>query len=206
MHDLRRALERQQVLTRELHHRTRNLLGVVNSIARQTLKRSNSLQDFGERFTDRIEALARVQTLVSRQDGREVSLKELIEVEVQAHSHDTDGRIKVEGPAVTLHERASETLALAVHELATNAVKYGALARPHGRLDVTWHVRNNLLAVEWRESGFTVAEENIGRGYGRQLIEVALPLALGADTQLKFLPDGLYCSIQLPDHEWCPKE
>lgn len=204
VHDLRRALERQQVLTRELHHRTRNLLGVVNSIARQTVKRSQSLEDFGERFSDRIGALARVQALVARQDIREVGLHELIENEVLAHAHDADGRITINGPAVTLHERASETLALAVHELATNAVKYGALASAQGRLAVSWHIGKNVLALEWRESGFSIPNENIGRGYGRQLIEVALPLVLGADTRLEFRPDGLFCSIQLPDHEWRP--
>jgi hypothetical protein len=79
-------------------------------------------------------------------------------------------------------------------------IKYGALASPQGRLDVSWQVRDNLLALEWRESGFAASRE-AGRGYRRELIEVALPF-VGADTHLEFLDDGIYCSIQLPSHEW----
>jgi hypothetical protein len=108
----------------------------------------------------------------------------------------------IEGPHVTLHERASETLALAVHELATNAVKYGALASSQARLKVSWSIKPGALEVEWHESGLANAPSNNARGYGRELIEVALPFALGATTRLDFLHDGVYCSIQLPDYEW----
>jgi PAS domain S-box-containing protein len=202
VHDMRRSLERQEVLTRELHHRTRNLLGIVTSIARQTRKRSQSLEDFEARFTNRIAALSRVQALVSRSEASEIALRDLIEAEVMAHTQEADGRVVIEGPQVNLHEKASETLALAVHELATNAVKYGALSGSHGRLKVSWSVKPDALEVKWHESGVATPPANIGRGYGRELIEVALPFALGAATRLEFLPDGIYCSIQLPDHEW----
>jgi PAS domain S-box-containing protein len=202
VHDMRRALERQEVLTRELHHRTRNLLGIVTSLARQTLKRCRSLEDFEARFTDRIAALSRVQALVSRSEASEIALRNLIEAEVMAHAQEADGRVIIEGPQVNLHEKASETLALAVHELATNAVKYGALAASQGRLKVSWSVKPDALEVEWHESGVAKPPSNAGRGYGRELIEVALPFALGATTRLEFLTDGIYCSIKLPDHEW----
>jgi PAS domain S-box-containing protein len=202
VHDMRRALERQEVLTRELHHRTRNLLGIVTSIARQTLKRSRSLEDFEARFTDRIAALSRVQALVSRSESSEIALRDIIEAEVRAHAAEVDGRVIIEGPEVALHEKASETLALAVHELATNAVKYGALAGSQGRLKVCWSVKPDVLEMEWRESGVEKPPSPTGRGYGRELIEVALPFALGASTRLEFLADGIYCSIKLPDHEW----
>ena len=119
-----------------------------------------------------------------------------------AHAPETDGRVVIEGPQVKLHEKASETLALAVHELATNAVKYGALAGSQGHLKVSWTVKPDVLEMEWHESGVATPPSNAGRGYGRELIEVALPFALGAATRLEFLSDGIYCSIQLPDHEW----
>jgi two-component sensor histidine kinase len=202
VHDMRRALERQQVLTRELHHRTRNLLGIVTYIARQTLKRSQGLEDFGARFADRIAALSRVQALVSRSESSDIALRDLVETEVKAHAPEADRRVVIEGPHVTLHERASETLALAVHELATNAVKYGALASSQARLKVSWSIKPGALEVEWHESGLANAPSNNARGYGRELIEVALPFALGATTRLDFLHDGVYCSIQLPDYEW----
>jgi two-component sensor histidine kinase len=95
-------------------------------------KRSLSLEEFGSRFADRIDALSRVQALVSRSDRAEMALRDFVEAEVQGHSAETEGRVPIEGPAVTVHEKASETLALAIHELATNAVKYGALSTSQG--------------------------------------------------------------------------
>lgn len=129
-------------------------------------------------------------------------MRDLVEAEVQAHSAETEGRVLIEGPAVTLHEKASETLALAIHELATNAVKYGALSTSQGRLQVTWSIKPGVLELEWRETGLAQPASDNNRGYGRELIEVALPFALGASTQYRFLLDGVYCSIQLPDYEW----
>jgi len=202
IHDLRRSLERHQVLLRELHHRTRNLLGVVNALAQQTLMRSTSLNEFGNRFSERIAALGRVQSLVSHADAGALELRELIEAEVQAHVAEEDDRIAIAGPPVVLHEKAAETLALALHELATNAVKYGALAKPEGRLEVRWDIRNGPVVIEWRETGIEVAPSKAGRGYGRELIEVALPFALGARTRFDLNDDGVYCCIELPEHEW----
>jgi PAS domain S-box-containing protein len=202
VHDLRRALERQQVLIRELHHRTRNLLGIVNAIAHQTIVRSSSFADFTDRFYSRIAALGRVQTLVARTDAAELSLRELVETEVRAHAPEGAERIGIEGPAVMLNEKAGETLALALHELATNAVKYGALSTPAASLSVRWKIEQGSLALEWREQGVPIANGERRQGYGRQLIEVALPFALGATTRFDLEPDGLSCLIELPEHEW----
>ncbi|HEX4891895.1 MAG TPA: PAS domain S-box protein [Hyphomicrobiaceae bacterium] len=199
VHDMRRALERQNVLVRELHHRTRNLLGVVGAIARQTLRRSEHLDEFAVSFNDRISALARVQGLVSSGD---VALHDLVASEVMAHAADQDQRVDISGSAIRLHEKAAETMALALHELATNAVKYGALGKPAGRLRVSWTTRQGWLLLEWTESGVEGLGASARRGYGRELIEVALPFALGARTRLEFPGDGLYCRIELPDHEW----
>ena len=202
IHELRRSVERYQVLVRELHHRTRNLLGVVNALARQTLARSENLQDFEKRFSDRISALARVQSLVSQTDSGVLGLRELVETEVKAHAADGDDRVIIGGPPIALNEKAAETLALALHELATNAVKYGALATTLGKLEVRWSVCNGSLVIEWRESGFEVSPSKSARGYGRQLIEVALPFALGAHTRFDLKENGLYCCIELPENEW----
>jgi PAS domain S-box-containing protein len=199
VHDLRRALERQNVLVRELHHRTRNLLGVINAIARQSLRRSASLDEFGARFDERIAALARVQGLVSSGDAL---LSDLVGLELAAHTGEEDERVDMEGPPVRLHEKAAETMALAVHELATNAVKYGALKVPEGRLEVQWSIRPGSLLFEWRETGTDASDVPPGRGYGRELIEVALPFALGARSHLQFSEIGIYCCIDLPDSEW----
>jgi PAS domain S-box-containing protein len=199
VHDMRRALERQDVLVRELHHRTRNLLGVVGAIARQTLRRSQDLDEFGMSFNDRISALARVQGLVA---SGEVALNDLVTSEVTAHTGDQDQRVDISGAAIRLHEKAAETMALALHELATNAVKYGALGTAAGSLRVSWTTRHGWLVLEWIESGVDASGASARRGYGRELIEVALPFALGARTRLEFGGDGVHCRIELPDHEW----
>jgi PAS domain S-box-containing protein len=202
VHDLRRALERQHVLIRELHHRTRNLLGVVNAITHQTLSRSRNVEEFADRFYNRIAALGRVHSLVARADEVELALRELIETEIMAHATDADQRIVIAGPPVALNEKASETLGLAVHELATNAVKYGALASPTGKLHVSWSIDEGPLVLDWRETGLEAPPQIANRGYGRELIEVALPFALGAQTRWDCRPNGIECRIELPEYEW----
>jgi PAS domain S-box-containing protein len=200
VNELRRLQDQQAVLLREVHHRTRNLLGIVSSIARRTLARSGSLEAFKERFEHRLAALARVQGLVA-QDCRVADFGELVRLEIAAHGLDVDGeRVRIEGPPVTVAEKAMETLALAIHELATNATKHGAFSSEGGRLRIRWWVRpDQWLVLEWLETGLTAHPTTAQRGYGRELIEVALPYALGAQTSYELGPDRLVCVIELPD-------
>jgi two-component sensor histidine kinase len=114
--------------------------------------RSSDLEAFGKRFSERIAALGRVQSLVSHAEAGALGLRELVEAEVRAHAAEDDDRVTIEGPRVALNEKAAETLALALHELATNAVKYGALASQRGRLRVGWAVLNRSVIIEWKES------------------------------------------------------
>jgi PAS domain S-box-containing protein len=203
VHELRRMQEQQHALLLELHHRSRNLLAIVNSIARRTAATSASVSDFEERFLRRVAALARVQGLASREDRAELDLAELVVAEVAAHVAELGNRLTIDGAPVKLRERAAEIVALALHELATNAVKHGALAGDAGHLSITWYVRNDgWLVIRWHETGVVVAEAATARrGYGRELLEVALPHALGARTRFELKPDGLLCSIELPEYE-----
>lgn len=208
IHDLRQLQERQSVLVAELQHRTRNLLAVVQAVMLQTLETSDSLDDFGRRFADRLAALGRAQGLLARGDGHAVTLGDLVRLELAAHGAEPNGeRMSLDGPAVELPRRTVQTLALAVHELATNAVKYGALSTPSGRLSVSWAVGNESggsgrrLVLDWRENGvLTLAgrAEPRRRGYGRELIEEALPYELDAATRLDFTEEGVRCEIELP--------
>ena len=194
-----RAEQRQQVLIDELLHRTRNLLVVVRSIARQTLGRGGTVEGFSERLS----ALGRVQNLVSRAATDTVDLRDLIALELEAQGAPEGGRVELAGPAVALRVEQVQTLALAVHELVTNAAKHGALTAPEGRLSIRWHVapapegvRN--LVLDWVETG--VALPPVGEmrhGYGRELIERALPFDLGARTRLEFGPDGVHCHMEI---------
>jgi PAS domain S-box-containing protein len=206
IHELRGLKDRQQVLMAELQHRTRNLLAVVQAIASQTMRRSASLDSFRAEFEDRLRALSRVQGILSRVDQPDVDLRTLAEAELAAHSEGgkSPGRITIDGPPVSLPASSAQALGLALHELATNAVKYGALSRGGGKLAVTWAVEDAdpepRLRLEWRESGVAMPRDRTSarKGYGTELIERALPYQLRAKTDLVFGPDGVRCTIGVP--------
>jgi PAS domain S-box-containing protein len=203
--ELKRLKERQDLLMRELHHRTGNLLAVVGSIARRTAQSSESIDDFQSRFGDRLLALSRVQSLIAREASPELDIGDLVELELTAQGWDIDGaKIVTQGPRFLLNARQAEALALALHELATNTMKYGALAQEDGKLLIEWSPCAGAgLIFEWQESGVpsVAAGAETRRGYGRELIEVALPHALGATTMMEFRPgEGVYCRIELAAH------
>lgn len=200
---------RMKVLLAELQHRTRNLIGVVRAMSTRTLKTSTSLQDYRQRFGSRLEALARVNGLLSRlEDGDRVTFDELLMAEFKAHGiAGRDGaQVTLSGPdRVRLASASVQTLALALHELLTNATKHGALSHPEGRLHVEWEVVPDTapkLRLTWRETGAIPrpAQQNGGPygGYGRELIERALPYQLGAQTQYRLNETGLVCTVTLP--------
>ena len=217
--DIMQLRQQQDVLVTELQHRTRNLMAVVQAVTMRTLKGSTSLADFRACIDDRLQALARVQGLLSQRDGgRRVSFDTLLREELSAHV-DLDGDGKAEHvtiigpPGVPLRSTIVQTLALALHELATNAVKYGALSCPDGQLLVQWDVRDEAderrLWVDWRESGVAdmpaPGAKPRGGGYGRELIERALPYQLGARTSYTFEADGVHCTIEVTvpeESEW----
>ncbi|MFN3352144.1 MAG: PAS domain-containing protein, partial [Brevundimonas sp.] len=205
----RRELENiQRVLVGELQHRTRNLMGVVRSMAEKTARSSTDLADFRERFRDRMDALAWVLGLLSRLNEHDrICFEDLIASELEALDGNAD-RVRLSGPiGVRLRSSTVQTLAMALHELATNAVKYGALGQSEGRLDVSWRLEPDgpggrpWLHIDWRERGVRMARaegEHIGRGQGRELIEAALPYQLGARTSYVLGDDGVHCTIALP--------
>jgi PAS domain S-box-containing protein len=210
--DLIQLQQQQAVLVAELQHRTRNLMGVVESIVGRTIKGSTSLEDFREGIAHRLATLARVQGLLSRRvTGTRVSFEALIREELTAHvAFDGDGkaeRVSMSGPPeAELFSASVQTLALALHELATNAVKYGALSAPEGHLDISW--THSMLAgrpsvrMMWKESGVpdmpADGDAPKGGGFGRELIERALPYQLGARTSYRFEEDGVRCTIEMP--------
>ncbi|WBH16232.1 PAS domain S-box protein [Sphingomonas radiodurans] len=200
--------ERQQVLIHELQHRTRNLMGVVRSTASRTMAASADLAEFEARFVHRIDALARVQGLLSRLGSNDrIAFDKLLTSELSAVFGEAE-RVTFEGPpGIRLRSSVVQMLAMALHELATNAVKYGALRDPQGSLHVTWQLEpdgpGNMpwLHVDWRERGVSIADPNgapRGTGQGRELIERALPYQLGAKTRFRLEPDGLHCTMSIP--------
>lgn len=203
--DAKQHIEIQNVMVAELQHRTRNLMAVVQSIARQTLDSAASMEDFEYRFDRRLEALSRVQGLLSRADSEPITIAALMRMELEAIGANAFGnRVVTQGPEVTLPKSAVEMLSLAIHELATNALKYGALANGTGRLSVTWRNEETpakrQLVLEWVENVIArpPGAGSHRRGYGRTLIEEALPYSLGAETRFALGPDTLHCRIGLP--------
>jgi PAS domain S-box-containing protein len=205
IHDLRTLQDRQQVLMAELQHRTRNLLAVTQAIASQTLRRSETMKAFGEEFEGRLRALSRVQALLARTDHHDVDLHALVMAELSAHADGELGhRVRVEGPSVVLAATSAQAVGLALHELATNAVKYGALLQQDGRLDVIWREQaegaQRRVVLDWIESGVVMPAGGrpTHRGYGSELITRALPNQLGARSTLEFGADGVRCMIAVP--------
>ena len=196
--DLKRLQGQQQVLLAELQHRTRNLLAVVRSIANRSFAHRPERREFDTRLA----AIGRVQGFLSRNRGWSVVIGELIRAELDAHRAESMARVVLEGPDVELPGDIAQPFALAVHELATNAVKYGAFATSSGRLDVRWWVAgprdDARLVLDWRESGVAIMAQPERMGYGRELIERALPYQLRAETRLAFTPDGVHCALSVP--------
>ena len=192
----------QRVLLAELNHRVKNVLATVQSIAAQTARGSASLEEFERAFEGRLGALSRTSTLLAVNSWRTTELRTLVEAALEPYRA-PDGNVRVHGPATTLPPKAALTLSLALHELATNAAKYGALSVPEGRVDVTWRVDEDgaagrRLALEWAEHGGAAVRAPDRRGFGRTLIERSVAYELGGTARLDFPPEGVRCRIEVP--------
>lgn len=211
--ELRSLQNRQAVLVAELQHRTRNLMSVVRAVFDTTWRDHESPATAAAVYRSRLEALARVQGLLSRlHDVERVGFDEILLSELSAmgavDQHGTGERTELVGPrGVRLRSSMVQTFSLALHELATNASKYGALAahQPDGRLSVAWQVMDgparSHLKVSWIESGVVMPRVDPvpkGGGFGRDLIEQALPFQLDAETSFELGRDGVRCTITLP--------
>jgi two-component sensor histidine kinase len=196
--------EVRRLMVAELQHRARNLLAVVGSIAAATLRSNGSLASARTRLEQRLEALGRVHALLSRDEPKALTLRKLVSMELGAIAPDGSDRIEIGGPHVSLPVDAVQTLSLALHELATNAVKHGALLARRGRLSVRWEMirrgPDRAVRLVWNEAGVPPARSRrpVRRGFGRELIEQALPYELDARTELEIGKGNVRCTIELP--------
>ena len=198
----KRADARQASLVAELQHRLRNVLAVVRSVVRRTAEAGDDLEDFAGHLEGRIAALARTQSLLARGADAGVDLEMLIREELLSQAAE-ESRLKIVGPSILLSYKAAEALTLAVHELATNAVKYGALAQG-GSISVAWAVESrgesaDWLRLHWVERGVrVVAAGPRRRGVGAALIEGRIPHDRAGAGRLNFRPGGLEAEICIP--------
>ncbi|MDH2347640.1 CheR family methyltransferase [Bradyrhizobium sp. SSUT77] len=197
-----RAEERQRLLLAELQHRVRNTLGVVRSIARRTADSSSTVEEFASHLDGRLNAFARTQALVTRDPEGGVDLEYLAVEELLAYNAREGEQVRVTGPTVRFQSKAAETFALAIHELATNALKYGALSRPIGRIEISWRIEQSAepaqLVFEWRERGGPPVAPPPHKGFGTELLERTLAFEFKGQTTMAFNPKGLQCTITIP--------
>ncbi len=198
-------VERTALLT-ELQHRVRNMLWLTRTIARRSAESSDSLEEYVAHLDGRLGAMTRVQNAVIRDPRAGIELGSLIRAELASVHADQPPRARADGPSVLLHARAAEPLALALHELTTNAVKYGALATPSGRIAVTWRFEEGdgapSLVLDWQETGLRLGHDAAGhRGFGRVVLDELLTYQLQARTAFAVRPEGVTCRIVLPPTE-----
>jgi two-component sensor histidine kinase/PAS domain-containing protein len=199
---LKQSERRNALLAREIAHRAKNLLTVVQAIASETGRSAASMSDFNERFVARIQALARLQEVAIGGTGGEAPLRELVQAQLEAFIDPARGRIRTEGPDVRLTAQAASTLAIALHELATNAAKYGALSNADGRVAIRWNDEREgatrLFRLMWQESGGPPVTEPQRRGFGRKVLGRLTAGALEGDARLEYRRDGVVWSLVAP--------
>jgi len=195
----KRAEERQRLLIRELDHRVKNALASVATVAQRTREGSGSMDEFLHVFDGRVQSMANAHALLSRNHWRGVSLADIVHSELAPYVG--AGSVLVEGPEVMLTADATQPMAIVLHELVTNASKYGALTTPQGRIKVRWNRRQDgdaCLLLDWIESGGPACPPPSQAGYGTRAIRSLIPYELNGTVDLDFESDGVRCKIALP--------
>jgi PAS domain S-box-containing protein len=196
----KQAEQQQQMLVGELAHRVKNTLAIVQSIARQTFRHASGPQDFEAAFTARIDALGRAHSLLTDASWKDVQFHDVAEAIFKPYEIDrSQDVIQLDGPPISVQANTAVTLSLILHELATNAAKYGALLSENGRIAVSWTKRATGLdeyeiSLRWRESGGPRVRLPRSKGLGSKLIESGAK-QLGGRSHISFLPDGLECEF-----------
>ena len=198
---LRDSLRRQELVAREMGHRVKNVFAVTESIVRLTAGRVESSSDLAESLSRRLGALAEAHTLAhgeSLDEDSRVVLHELLRVIVKPFQDPAESRFLLTGPEVGCGAHSASALALVVHELATNAAKYGALTRPSGRVEISWTREGSNIVLDWRETGGPrVHSPPETDGFGSTLIRRTVTRQFGGKLDEQWLPDGLACMMIL---------
>ena len=195
-----------QILMKELQHRTNNLFAVIQAMARQSVRTSASLEEFEQQFGARVQSLAQSNKLLVDQEWKGVSLGKLIEAQLAPFIGADTTRYEMVGPPATIVATAVQTLGLALHELATNASKYGALSVPRGKVVVTWDFDEggdapDSFRMEWREQGGPPVKPPTRKGFGGFVTDQMVTRSLDATVEIDPAPDGLRWSLQMPASE-----
>jgi PAS domain S-box-containing protein len=195
----RRAEEGQRILVAELDHRVKNALATVSAVISHTRQGARTIAGFADALEGRIRSMAITQELLSSRQWQGLSLADLVRREIAPYA--TRNNTEINGPDVTLRAEAGQALAMVLHELATNAAKYGALSTKYGRVSVRWDRLNgqsrSYLVLDWRETGGPPVVPTVNSGYGTSTIRDLLAYEFGGTVDLVFAPEGVQCHLEL---------
>jgi PAS domain S-box-containing protein len=200
--DRRGYEDRQAMMVRELHHRVRNTLGTVQAVLNATLRSSSTLDEFRQAFSGRIASLAKTHAMITEDVSQVVSFDEMLRNELDGYVEAGPRHIELRGPYVPLPSDLAVPVGMALHELATNAVRHGALSDPSGRLEVTWSVEADpvcpVLHWIWSEHGGQLVQPPTREGFGTKVLNRVLTQQAGAQVSVGYDPDGLRVTVALP--------
>ncbi|MDD3836430.1 MAG: PAS domain S-box protein [Phenylobacterium sp.] len=198
-HELRLAAEHQALLINELNHRVKNTLATVQAMAAQMVRGERTPEEAHEAFTGRLLALSAAHNVLTEQRWAGADLRDVVSGAVETFGENR-GRFQISGPSVWLPAKTALAIAMALHELGTNAIKYGALSVPEGRVALGWTASAGddaiRLGLEWREMGGPMVSAPVRRGFGSRLLERGLAAELGGPVRLAFHPEGLVCTLE----------
>jgi two-component sensor histidine kinase len=196
----RRELREDHIraLLRELSHRSKNLLAVVLALAQHTVPRNEGVHDYVVRLSSRVRGLALTHDLIADEEWKGAALADLAARQLQPFISEDSSQVKFEGPSLILSPMAAQNIGLALHELATNAVKYGALSQPRGTVHVAWHHRPPRLSVIWTEHDGPSVSPPTQKGFGHTVLARLVPEALDGDGLLSFNLEGFRWILDIP--------
>lgn len=198
---MERAEAHQRILIEELNHRVKNMLTVVNAMARQTLADNPAPEIFTEKFVKRIDSLARTYSLLSRERWNNIQLSEVVLENLEPHVADDARRLSLNGPQISLAPRIALALGIVFHELATNAMKHGSLSRPEGSIAISWEIEEceiPRVALRWRETGGPKIRPPPRTGFGSRLIRLEVTHELSGEIEVDYATDGLRVVMGFP--------
>ena len=205
--DRKRAEEHRALLADELNHRVKNSMATMQSIAHQTLRNATSLEDAHRTLDARLQSLSLAHDVLTRVSWVGAPLADVVEAALQAFRGGAEQRFHIEGPEVWLTPRLTLALSMALHELATNAVKYGALSTDRGHVTLTWEVegeRPAQLRMRWKESGGPEVRAPARKGFGSRLVERALAAEVGGTAAIDYAREGVVFTLDAPLPERIP--
>jgi two-component sensor histidine kinase len=196
--DRKQREEQVELLMHELSHRTKNLLAVIQSLVRQLTRQSSDMSDFETRFMARIGALARAHDLLVQRHWQGTPLADVAKTQLFAFVGHESSRVIFDGPNVMLRPETVQNLSLVMHELATNAAKYGALSTPGGRIVITWTPADDALTFCWREEGGPPVTAPTRRGFGHTVITRMLAQGSEPNVSFEFPREGVRVTLRIP--------